>query len=99
MVNVSWLVRLEAKPGKEAEVENFIKNGLGIVQDEPTTISWYGLRLGPSTFGVFDTFQDEAGRQAHLNGRMGAALMEHAAELLAQPPSIEPVDILAAKLP
>ena len=60
MVNLSWLVRLEAKPGKEAELENFIKNGLGIVHDEPTTISWYGLRLGPSTFGVFDTFQNEA---------------------------------------
>jgi quinol monooxygenase YgiN len=98
MVSVSWLVRLEAKPGKEAELENFIKNGLGIVQAEPHTISWYGLRLGPSTFGVFDTFQDDGGRQAHLSGRMGAALMEHAAELLAQPPSIEPADILAAKL-
>lgn len=99
MVKVALLVRLEAKPGKEAEVENFLRGGLAIVQDEPATTTWYALRLGPSTFGIFDTFPDEAGRQAHLTGKVAAALMANAAELLSQPPVIEKVDILAAKLP
>jgi quinol monooxygenase YgiN len=92
-------VRLEAKPGKEAEVESFLKSGLPIVQDEPATTAWFGIRLGPSTFGIFDAFPDEAGRQAHLSGRVAAALMAKAPELLAQPPLIEMVDVLAAKLP
>jgi quinol monooxygenase YgiN len=99
MVTVALLVRLEAKPGKEADVENFLRGGLPIVQEEPATITWYALKLGPSTFGIFDTFPDDAGRQAHLSGRVAAALMAQASELLAQPPSIEQVDILAAKLP
>ncbi|HXW01394.1 MAG TPA: antibiotic biosynthesis monooxygenase [Anaerolineae bacterium] len=99
MVTVALLVRLEAKPGKEADVENFLRSGLTIVQEEPATITWYALKLGPSTFGIFDTFSDDAGRQAHLSGRVAAALMAQASELLAQPPSIEQVDILAAKLP
>ena len=99
MVTVGLLVRLEAKPGKEADVEQFIRGGLPLVQDEPATTAWFGIRIGPSTFGIFDAFPDEAGRQAHLAGRVAAALMAQAAELLAQPPAIEPVDILAAKLP
>jgi quinol monooxygenase YgiN len=99
MVTVALLVRLEAKPGKEADVENFLRGGLPIVQEEPATITWYALKLGPMTFGIFDTFPDDAGRQAHLSGRVAAALMAQASELLAQPPSIEQVDILAAKLP
>src|SRR5512146_1497373 len=99
MVTVALLVRLEAKPGKEADVENFLKGGLPIVQEEPATTAWFAIRMGPSTFGIFDAFPDEAGRQAHLAGRVAAALMAQAAELLAQPPAIEPVDILAAKLP
>ncbi len=99
MVNVALLVRLEAKPGKESAVEEFIRSGLPIVQDEPATIAWFGTRLGPATFGIFDAFPDEAGRQAHLAGRVAAALMANASELLAQPPTIEKVDILAAKLP
>lgn len=99
MVTVALFVRLEAKPGKEADVENFLKGGLPIVQEEPATITWYALKLGPSTFGIFDTFPDDAGRQAHLSGRVAAALMAQASDLLAQPPSIEQVDILAAKLP
>jgi len=99
MVKVALLVRLEAKPGKEAAVESFLRGGLAIVQDEPATTTWYALRLGPSTFGIFDTFPDEAGRQAHLTGKVAAALMANAAELLSQPPVIEKVDILAAKLP
>lgn len=99
MVTVALLVRLEAKPGKEADVENFLRGGLPIVQEEPATITWYALKLGPSTFGIFDTFPDNAGRQAHLSGRVAAALMAQASELFAQPPTIEQVDILAAKLP
>lgn len=99
MVNVALFVRLEAKPGKEKEVEDFLRGGLPIVQDEPATTTWYGLKLGPSTFGIFDTFPDESGRQAHLNGKVAAALMAKASDLLAKPPVIEKVDILAAKLP
>jgi len=98
MVSTALFVRLEAKPGKEEEVANFLKSGLAIVQQEPATIAWFGLRLGPSTFGIFDAFPDEAGRQAHLTGRVAAALMAKAGELLSQPPSIEKVDVLAAKL-
>ena len=99
MVKVALYVRLEAKPGKEADVENFLRSGLPLVQEEPATIAWFGIRLGPRTFGIFDAFPDEAGRQAHLSGKVAAALMVKAPELLAQPPAIEKVDILAAKLP
>jgi quinol monooxygenase YgiN len=99
MVNVGLLVRLEAKPGKEADVESFLRSGLPLAQQEPATITWYAIRLGPSTFGIFDTFPDESGRQAHLNGPIAAALMSKASELLSQPPTIETVDILAAKIP
>jgi quinol monooxygenase YgiN len=99
MVKVALFVRLEAKPGKEAEVENFLRGGLQIVQGEPATTAWFAIRLGPSTFGIFDAFPDEAGRQAHLSGKVAAALMAKAPELLAQPPAIEKVDVLAAKLP
>ena len=91
------LVRLEAKPGKEQAVADFLKSGLAMAQDEPATITWYGVQLGPSTFGIFDTFPDEAGRQAHLTGPIAAALMANAANLLATDPVIENVDILAAK--
>ncbi|HEU5376527.1 MAG TPA: antibiotic biosynthesis monooxygenase [Ktedonobacteraceae bacterium] len=99
MVNVGLFVRLEAKPGKEAEVESFLRGGLPIVQEEPATTAWFALRLGPSTFGIFDAFPDDAGRQAHLAGRVAAALMARASELLSQPPAIEMVDVLADKLP
>jgi len=99
MVKVALLVRLEAKPGKEEEVANFLRGGLAIVQEEPATTVWFAIRLGPSTFGIFDAFPDESGRQAHLAGRVAAALKEKAADLFAQPPAIEKVDVLAAKLP
>jgi quinol monooxygenase YgiN len=99
MVKYALLARLEAKPGKEDDVARFLETGLTLAQQEPTTVSWFALRLGPGTFGVFDTFADEAGRQAHLNGPIAQALMARASELLAQPPSIEPVDILGAKVP
>ena len=97
MVTVGLFVRLEAKPGKEADVENFLRGGLAIVQEEPATITWYAIRLGPSTFGIFDTFPDDTGRQAHLAGRVAAALMANASDLLLQHPSIEKIDILAVK--
>jgi quinol monooxygenase YgiN len=99
MVKVALYVRLEAKAGKEAEVESFLRGGLAIVREEPATTAWFAIRMGPSTFGIFDAFPDDAGRQAHLTGRVAAALMAKAGELLAQPPSIEKVDVLAAKLP
>lgn len=97
MVKVGLLVRLEAKPGKEQAVADFLRAGLPLVQDEPATITWYGIQLGPSTFGIFDTFPDDAGRKAHLGGQVAAALMANAAELFATAPVIEMVDILATK--
>ena len=99
MVKVALFVQLKAKPGKEAEVENFIKSGLPIVQKEPATMAWFGVRFGPSTFGIFDAFPDEQGRQAHLMGRVAAALLDKAPELLAEPPVIQRMDVLGAKLP
>jgi quinol monooxygenase YgiN len=99
MVNFALAVKLEAKPGKEAEVEKFLRDGLSVVQQEPATTAWFALRFGKSTFGIFDAFPDEAGRQAHLSGQVAAALKEKAGELFAQPPSIEKVDVIAAKLP
>jgi quinol monooxygenase YgiN len=98
-VRAGLLVRLEAKPGKENAVAEFLEGGLAIVRQEPATTTWYALKLGPSTFGIFDTFPDDAGRQAHLAGRVAAALMSQAPELLVGAPTIERVDILAAKLP
>ena len=99
MVKVALFVRLEAKPGKEQEVENFLRSGLASVLEEPATIAWFGIRIGPSTFGIFDAFPDEAGRQAHLSGKVAAALMAKASELLSEPPVIAKIDVLAAKLP
>jgi quinol monooxygenase YgiN len=98
MVKLALFVQLEAKPGKEAAVEDFLQGGLPVVELEPATTTWYALRLGSRRYGIFDTFPDEAGRQAHLTGRVAAALMEKAGELLAKPPTIEKVDVLAAKL-
>src|SRR5690242_4954136 len=99
MVKVALWVRLVAKPGKEAAVADFLRGGLAIVNEEPATTAWFAIQLNASTFGIFDAFPDEAGRQAHLTGRVAAALMAKADELLAEPPSIEKVDVLAAKLP
>ena len=99
MVNVALHVVLKAKPGKEKDVEAFLKGGLAIVNEEPATVAWFAIRIDASTFGIFDAFPDEAGRQAHLSGRVAAALMAKAPELLASPPTIEKVDVLAAKLP
>ena len=99
MVTVGLLVRLEAKAGKEAEVESFLKSGLALVQEEPDTTVWFAIRMGQSTFGIFDAFPDDSRRQAHLTGKVAQALMAKASDLLAAPPVIEKVDVLATKLP
>jgi quinol monooxygenase YgiN len=99
MSTVALLVVLEAKAGKEAELASFLASALPLVQDEPQTAAWFAVRLGPSRFAIFDTFPDEAGREAHLAGRVAAALMERAPDLLARQPSIEHAEILAEKLP
>jgi quinol monooxygenase YgiN len=98
MVKVGLFVRLEAKPGKEKDVETFLRGGRALVDQEPGTTAWFAIRLGPSTFGIFDVFQDEKGRQAHLSGEVAKALMAKASELFAKPPAIEKADVLAAKL-
>lgn len=92
-------VLLEAKPGKEEDVAEFLRQGKAVVEAEPGTIAWFGVRLGPTTFAIFDAFPDEAGRQAHLTGKVAAALMAKAPDLLAEPPKIQKVDVLASKLP
>ena len=99
MIKHALFVRLEAKPGKEKELAQFLQAGLDMALDEETTPVWFALQLGPSTFGVFDAFSDEAGRQAHLNGPIAQALGANAPKLLAQAPSIERIDVLGAKLP
>ncbi|GAB3269699.1 putative quinol monooxygenase [Arthrobacter pigmenti] len=98
-VNAALLVRVQAKPGKEDEVEQFLRDGLAIVNDEPGTMAWFAVRFGPSSFGIFDAFPDDAARQAHLSGRLGTALMGRAEELFTQAPEVEPVDVIAHKLP
>ena len=99
MVKFALSARLVAKPGKEEEVAAFLANALPLAEKEPETIVWFALRLSKSEFGIFDAFPNEAGRSAHLNGPIAAALMAKAGELLAEPPRIDKVDLLAAKLP
>jgi quinol monooxygenase YgiN len=99
MLTLSLFARLEAKPGKEKEVASFLEQGLQLANQETTTPVWFALRLGPTTFGIFDAFKDEAGRQAHLNGPIAKALMAKAPELLASPPVIDKLEVLGAKLP
>jgi quinol monooxygenase YgiN len=99
MDTVGLLVTLDAKPGREGDVASFLESALPLVEQEPQTRAWFAVRSGPSRFAIFDTFADEAGREAHLAGQVAAALMENAPELLASPPSIERIDVLASKLP
>jgi quinol monooxygenase YgiN len=99
MLKLALFVRLEAKAGKEREVIEFLKNGLALANQEAATPMWFALRLGPTTFGIFDAFADEAGRQNHLTGPIAQALMAHAPALLAEPPTIERVEVLGAKVP
>ena len=99
MVTVGLWVKLEAKPGKESEVEAFLKGGAALVNDEPDTTAWFAVRLSPQVFAIFDVFPDDTGRQAHLSGKVAAALMAAAPDLLATAPSIEYTEVLATKLP
>jgi quinol monooxygenase YgiN len=98
-IRVGLYVRLEAKPGQEGAVAEFLKSALPLVEREPATLTWYAMRLGPTTFGIYDTFTDDQGREAHLAGQVAAALMQKAPELLASPPAIQKIEVLAAKLP
>ncbi len=99
MTQLALFVRLEAKPGQEAAVADFLAGALPLANAESGTTAWFALKFGPSTFGVFDAFENEAGRTAHLNGPIAAALMANAAALLSEAPTIERVDLLAVKLP
>ena len=99
MVSKGLIVRLEAAAGKEEELASFLIDALPLVEAEPQTVAWFALRTGASSFAIVDAFPDEAGRQAHLAGAVAAALIERGDELLAEQPQIEPVDVLAAKLP
>jgi quinol monooxygenase YgiN len=99
VIKNALFVRLEAKPGKEKELAQFLRTGLDLARQEGTTPVWFALQLGPSTFGIFDAFSDEAGRQAHLTGPIAQALGANAPNLLAQAPSIERIDVLGTKLP
>ncbi|MGH3686852.1 MAG: putative quinol monooxygenase [Pseudonocardiaceae bacterium] len=96
---VGLLVTMTAKSGKEAAVEEFLHSGLALVNEEPATTAWFAIRLTDATYGIFDVFPDDAGRDAHLSGKVAAALMAQAPELFDSPPTIEKIDVLAAKLP
>lgn len=97
-VTAGFLVRIEALPGREKDVEDFLQHGLSLVQDEPATVRWFAVRFGPSSFGIYDAFPDDAGRQRHLNGPVGQALAENTGTLFEQP-TIEPVHVIAEKSP
>jgi protease I len=97
--SVALFVRMEARPGREADVEDLLRTGLSLVEDEPETTSWFGMRLGDNTFAIFDTFPDDSGRQAHLAGRVAQSLQERGQDLFTRPPVIERIDVLACKMP
>ncbi len=101
MIKLALYVSLKAKSGKEQEIADFLRSALPLVNDEPGTRTWYAIQEGPSSFAIFDTFDDEAGRNAHLNGKVAAALMERASagDLFAQPPEIIKLKIIADKAP
>lgn len=98
MTTTALLIRFEAKPGKEQEVAQFLRDALPLAEAEPATTVWFGIQMGPSTFGIFDAFPDESGREAHLAGKIAAELVAKAPDLLAHPPHIEHVNVLASKL-
>lgn len=97
MEKVGLWVMLIAKSGREGELAEFLKSAVPLVEAEPDTLSWFALQIGPSTFGIFDTFESDIGRDAHLSGKVAAALMAKAPELLAEAPSIQKIDLLAVK--
>lgn len=96
---VGLLATMEAKRGKEAEVEDFLQSAVPLVNDEPATVAWFAIRLSGSTFGIFDVFPDDSGRDAHLNGKVAEALMAQAADLFSGAPNIRRIDVLASKVP
>ena len=98
MLTKALLVRLEALPGKEAELADFLKGAQSIVMDEPGTVAWFAIQFGPSTFGVYDVFPDDEARDAHLAGGVGQALGPNTGVLFSEP-QIEKIDILAEKTP
>ncbi|MEP7265471.1 MAG: antibiotic biosynthesis monooxygenase [Bacteroidota bacterium] len=99
MDKLALLVTLQAKPGKEKEVENFLNSGLALVEQEPNTNHWFALKIGEGKYGIFDTFNDESGRDEHLNGKVAEALMAKAADLFSSSPVIEKVEIIISKEP
>ena len=99
MLTVALVARLEAKPDKAGAVEDLLKSALALANEERLTTVWFAFKLGPTSFGIFDAFAGEPGREAHLNGRIAAALMARASELLSEPPRIEKAQVLAAKMP
>lgn len=98
MNKVGILATLQARPGKEAEVEQFLRSAGPLVEAETGTTAWFAFKVAPSTFGIFDTFKDEDGRNAHVNGEIAKALFARAEELFVAHPDIKPVDIVAEKL-
>ena len=98
-VAVGLLVTLEALPGKETDVEEFLKAGRSLVEEEPATVAWFAVKLGPTTFAIVDFFPDDTGRTAHLQGKVGQALMARADEFFAKAPDIAQLDVVASKLP
>jgi quinol monooxygenase YgiN len=96
MESLGLLVRLEAKPGREADVEKLLFGARALVQEEPDTRTWHAFRMGPSMFGIFDTFEDESGRSTHLSGKVAEALTAQADDLFTHPPLIENVDVIAS---
>ncbi len=99
MVTKGLWVPLEAKPDKVADVRAFLEGGRPLVEDEPATTAWFAVQIGPTSFAIFDVFPDEAGRQAHLSGKVAEALMAQAPDLFATAPDIQQLDVLADKLP
>ena len=99
MVSLSVFVHMKAKPGKEKEVEDFLKSGQAIVEQEPGTIAWFAIKTAPGIYGIFDVFENEAGREAHLTGRVAAALFAKAPDLFLETPTVGKPEVLAAKVP
>jgi quinol monooxygenase YgiN len=96
-MKIGIVALLEAKPGKEADLAALLEGAVSLARQEAATLSWYAFKTGPRSFGIFDTFADEAGRKAHLEGQIAKALMGRADELLAVPPDLRMADLLAVK--
>jgi quinol monooxygenase YgiN len=97
MEKYALLGLVQAKPGKEAQVEAFLKSAVRLAETEPATVAWYAVKMGGGRFGIFDTFADEAGRDAHLNGEIAKALMANAKDLLVSDPQIDKLEIIGQK--